>query len=98
MPVLDGVFDLIPSNNFPGGSYTNLEFLNNFVKWDNKINEENKLLLCDAQTSGGLMITLPKSKSKDLINSLNSSGISQAAIIGEITDLRNDGKSISIKG
>ena len=98
VPVLDGVFDLIPSNNFPGGSYTNLEFLNNFVKWDNKINEENKLLLCDAQTSGGLMITLPKSKSKDLINSLNSSGISQAAIIGEITDLRNDGKSISIKG
>jgi len=98
VPVLDGVFDLIPSNDFPGGSHTNFEFLNNFVKWDNKMNDENKLLLCDAQTSGGLMITLPKSKSKDLINSLNSSGISQAAIIGEITDLRNDGKSISIKG
>ena len=56
------------------------------------------MLLCDAQTSGGLLITLPKSKSKDLIDRLNSSGINNAAIIGEVSKLSNDSKYISVEG
>ena len=98
VPVLDGVFDLVNTNDFPGGSKSNFEFLNDFVKWDNIVDEKNKLLLCDAQTSGGLLITLPKSKSKDLINSLNNAGIKNAEIIGEVSKLRNDSKYISVKG
>ena len=98
VPFFDGVFDLLKKNDFPGGSKSNFEFLNDFVKWDNIVDEKKKLLLCDAQTSGGLLITLPKSKSKDLINSLNNSGIKNAAIIGEVSKLRNDSRYISVKG
>lgn len=98
VPFFDGVFDLLKKNDFPGGSKSNFEFLNDFVKWNNIIDNKNKLLLCDAQTSGGLLITLPKSKSKDLIDRLNSSGINNAAIIGEVSKLSNDSKYISVEG
>lgn len=98
VPFLNGVFDLVKTNSFPGGSKSNFEFLNDFVKWGNIIDDHGKLLLCDAQTSGGLLITLDKSRSQELINKLNSLGIHNAVIIGEVSTLTNDSKYISVEG
>jgi selenide,water dikinase len=43
-------------------------------------------VLCDPQTSGGLLIVLPGEDAHRLLSALHEQGIVEAAIIGEITD------------
>ena len=43
----------------PGGTHRNLESLEPDVTWDDSITDIQKLLLADAQTSGGLLISVP---------------------------------------
>jgi selenide,water dikinase len=49
------VFQLIGQGCIPGGSRENLSNANNFVEWDS-VNDAQKALLTDAQTSGGLLL------------------------------------------
>lgn len=43
-----------------------------------------KILLHDPQTSGGLLISIEKSKSEILLRDLHSQGYPKAAMIGEV--------------
>lgn len=58
VPVLEGVRELAAADLFPGGSRRNLAALEGVVDWDGLPSSE-RLLLCDAQTSGGLLVALP---------------------------------------
>ena len=62
IPVIDGTWNLINQGIVPGGTIRNLESIDKIIDWGNKITEEEKLLLCDAQTSGGLLISVPQEK------------------------------------
>lgn len=63
VPVFDRVRDLIEGGMIPEGAYNNLKFLED--KLDaGKSSEEDRLLLSDPQTSGGLLITLSPEKVK----------------------------------
>jgi selenide,water dikinase len=42
------------------------------------------MILCDAQTSGGLLIAVPPEKAQSLMDLLKKSGVMDASIIGEI--------------
>ena len=55
VPVMDGVRDLARFS-VPGGSRANLRYVADKIRWDPGISEEDKLILADAQTSGGLLI------------------------------------------
>lgn len=58
VPVLEHVHEMINSGMVPEGAYNNLRFLDGKVEFSNYITEEDRLLLADPQTSGGLIITL----------------------------------------
>lgn len=60
VPVLEGVRDLISCGMSPQGAYNNLKFLNGKVDFTGSISDDEKLLLSDPQTSGGLLITVPE--------------------------------------
>jgi len=78
----------------PGGSYNNLNFVSDHVDFG-KLPRTDQLLLCDAQTSGGLLIALPAKQADKLLSQLHTQGIKEAVIIGEFTE---EGKGkISIK-
>lgn len=47
---------------FPGGSSDNRLYFEKHVKFDESIDEENRMLLFDAQTSGGLLLSVPAEK------------------------------------
>jgi len=47
----------------------------------------DRLLLCDAQTSGGLLIAVPAVESTEFLNQLHSKGINDAVIIGKFTKI-----------
>jgi len=58
IPFLDGVLDLARQDLFPGGSRRNYEAYRDLVDWGG-LDEMQRMLLCDAQTSGGLLVAIP---------------------------------------
>lgn len=64
----------------PGGTKRNLDFLKNFVAFDDSISKVDMLLAADAQTSGGLLITLPHDQAIQYVSKLKQ----YSKIIGRI--------------
>lgn len=60
IPVLERVHEMIESGMVPQGAYNNLAFIGGKVEFSSGLGEDDKLLLADPQTSGGLLITLPE--------------------------------------
>lgn len=60
VPVLERVRDLISSGIVPEGAYNNIKFLEGKVEFSNSVSEDERLLLSDPQTSGGLLVTIPE--------------------------------------
>ncbi len=58
VPVLEGVRELAAQDLFPGGTRRNHAALQERVDFG-PLPEPEQLLLCDAQTSGGLLVALP---------------------------------------
>jgi len=52
---------------FPGGSSDNRLYFEKHTSFDNDIDKENQMLLFDAQTSGGLLLSVPAEKLDDLL-------------------------------
>ena len=48
------------------------------------MSENTRLLLCDAQTSGGLLIAVPEDRTDALLKELEAAGIEGARVIGEL--------------
>ena len=89
VPVLPGILELITESVIPGGTLNNLESIKDIVEWDASVPEPYKIILADAQTSGGLLITLPGEFAEQFILDLQSNSVPDAAIIGKI----NSGKT-----
>jgi selenide,water dikinase len=90
VPVLEGVRDLISCGMAPQGAYNNLKFLNGKVDFTGSISDDEKLLLSDPQTSGGLLITVPEEN----MGLFASSGITHW-VIGKV--VKGRGKIIVTK-
>jgi selenide,water dikinase len=86
VPTIEPASNLAKEKIVPGGTLANLKFVNEHMDWDAGITDEEKLILCDAQTSGGLLISVPKEREAKLLESLLSHGVEDAKIIGEITE------------
>ena len=84
VPVLPEAWALVKEGICPGGTKRNRQALEGKVTWAPGITEEAQLVLCDAQTSGGLLIAVPKAKSPTLIAALQAAQTLAAARIGEI--------------
>lgn len=87
VPLIDGLMELIRADEAPGGTYSNLEFVESTssVKWPDGLSEEAKLALCDAQTAGGLLLSVPPQKTAEMLAALQAEEVSRAVEIGEIT-------------
>ena len=86
IPVFDGVWDLLDADIAPGGTRRNLDSLVETVQWHADISDKAKLLLADAQTSGGLLISVSAAKKDALLAALETHGVAVRAVIGEIVD------------
>ena len=60
IPFIDGVDSLAKSDNISTGTKRNLDHATDFTHFDKKISTEQKLMVADAQTSGGLLVALPE--------------------------------------
>tara|TARA_B100000029_G_scaffold268656_2_gene264107 strand:+ start:3401 stop:4357 length:957 start_codon:yes stop_codon:yes gene_type:complete len=86
VPFINGVSDLANQGFIPGGTKRNLEFISDKICFKHSIQKYQKLMLADAQTSGGLLISLPSNKTQDLIHLLNKNKCLSYTKIGHITN------------
>ena len=83
VPVLDGVRQLVEAGVFAGGSERNLASVGSFIDSD-EVDATTVRVLADAQTSGGLLISVSSDKSDELVEALAAAGTLAADVIGEI--------------
>jgi selenide, water dikinase len=84
VPVLAPARKYVQQGIAPGGTHANRRFLSNWVSYDDDIAEFEELLLCDAQTSGGLLAALSADNADAVVAELRSAGATSAKLIGSI--------------
>ena len=84
VPVLPNAADLAKRGAIPGGTKRNRDALAEFVRFDARVLEPMRVLLFDAQTSGGLLIAVPPDRADALIDALKKEKTPAAARIGRI--------------
>jgi selenide,water dikinase len=84
MPVLPAAWEYMRAGIAPGGTHANHRFLADWVTYSPKLSKEEQLLLCDAQTSGGLLAAVDAQNTDLLLNELRSEGVDEAVVIGQI--------------
>ena len=84
LPILAGVWDLAKRDAVPGGSRNNQRYLMEHITWGEGIKPEEQAVLCDAQTSGGLLIAAGPRQKDRLVAALRAHGV-LAAEIGRLT-------------
>jgi len=84
VPVLPAAVEYVRQGIAPGGTHANRKFLADWVTFDPAVTEAQQLVLCDAQTSGGLLAAVPQSVTSDLLRDLRAAGVSAVAVVGRI--------------
>jgi len=84
VPLLPRARELAERGAIPGGTRRNLESLAGAVEFAAGIDEATRLLLADAQTSGGLLIALPETQVPALRTALERERAPAAAAIGRV--------------
>ena len=85
VPLLPGTWELAEQGIVPGGTERNLASLGAHVRWEPSLPEVAKLVLSDAQTSGGLLISVAAEKEQRLLDELAKRGVDGSAVIGQVT-------------
>jgi selenide,water dikinase len=86
VPVLSEAWDFVRQDVVPGGTRRNLAGVDRFMDWSERIDEYQRLVLADAQTSGGLLMAVDPTALEALLTDLHRRGVTVAAGIGEFTD------------
>jgi selenide,water dikinase len=80
IPIFAGVRDAVKAGSTTDGAKRNAEYLKDLVRW-NKGSEEDRAILFDPQTSGGLVVSVNKSEVAKYL-----SRIAGSVVIGEVIE------------
>jgi selenide,water dikinase len=84
VPVWEQAVPLANDDVYPGGLENNREYLGGHVMADG-VDQDELLPLYDPQTSGGLLIAVPKARVSALVGALQKRGVT-GAVIGEVVE------------
>ncbi|WP_010651509.1 selenide, water dikinase SelD [Oceanobacillus massiliensis] len=84
VPTLSRVRELAEAGAVPGGTKNNFDHLQGDVTFPEAMDQIDQWILCDAVTSGGLLISVSDNEADDLLLKLQEAGV-DAAIIGDVS-------------
>ncbi len=94
IPLITETRSLLKMGAVPPGTHNNYRYLRDKTIWKKEISQEDIMLLCDPQTSGGLLIAVSQEKADQLQTALLEAGCIVASEIGLVTEKRE--KSIEV--
>jgi len=83
--ILPEALELAEAGFVPGGTERNRAAIESHTAWEPGISDALRTLLCDAQTSGGLLACVPKHEGSELAAEWEAAGYA-AAVVGAIED------------
>ena len=84
VPIVTEAIDLASNDVIPGGTKRNIKYVEDKILYMNDLPAYTRALLCDAQTSGGLLIAMKESDAKEYIKELEELSFGYASIIGQV--------------
>jgi selenide,water dikinase len=98
VPFLEQVLDLAARGSVPGGSQANRRFLEPRVDWG-ELPEPERMVLADAQTSGGLLVALPEARVAGFVAGCERRRTLARAVVGRVLAADGAGAGrIAIRG
>ncbi len=89
VPLMTGVYDLVSHGCIPGAAFRNLDYAESDTLFEEGLDYNLRMISLDAQTSGGLLMSVPEEKIAPLMTDLQGAGHREAAVIGRVL-LKND--------
>jgi len=83
IPIINEAYQLVDNGCIPCAAFKNLEYIQSSVDF-NSCDYNFKMILTDAQTSGGLLMGVKEKNVSNVVNSLIRSGFSYSKVIGEV--------------
>jgi selenide,water dikinase len=84
VPILAAAREYVEAGIAPGGTHANWRFLEDWVSYEAAVPQTSRLLLCDAQTSGGLLAAVPEGVAGEALRRLQAAGVVHATAIGRV--------------
>jgi selenide, water dikinase len=94
IPVFQGTYELLTLGCIPGACFRNREYTDPETLYDPAITYEQRMLLNDAQTSGGLLICCKPQALETMVQQLHVAGYPHTAQIGEVISF--NGKMLEV--
>jgi selenide,water dikinase len=88
VPILPAARAYVRAGIAPGGTRANHRFMAAHTEYAPEISPDDQLLLCDAQTSGGLLIAVSEARAKVLVDGLLAANVATAAVVGRVEEGR----------
>lgn len=84
IPTFSGATRLLTMGCIPGACFRNLDFVEQHSSFSKDLKYESKMLLMDAQTSGGLLICSRENVAVEMVQELIDAGFPHTAIVGHV--------------
>jgi selenide,water dikinase len=85
VPIIDGALEFAQMGLVPAGAYSNRKHIGDKVRFVGNISEDVQDVLFDPQTSGGLLISVPRDSVDLLLENLKNTP-NEFAVIGEVVE------------
>jgi selenide,water dikinase len=87
VPSMKNVIELIETGFIPGAGFRNLEFVEDQCAFSDQLPYNVKMLLADAQTSGGIFMAVKPDIAEAILTALKGAGYNSSAIVGEVLQM-----------
>jgi selenide,water dikinase len=85
IPLIGDTYRLVDEGCIPGAAFRNLDYAETDTFFASGIDYNLKMVVFDAQTSGGLLMSVPKKIAGNVLSSLLAAGLAESSIIGHVT-------------
>lgn len=85
VPLIGNTYKLIDDGCIPGASFRNLDYAEQDIDFATDLDYNLKMIAFDAQTSGGLLMSVPEKIAGNVIDDLQNNGLISASVIGRVT-------------
>lgn len=86
VPLLIGAYELADLGCIPGAAFRNLSFVDDHCRFAPSVDYNRKMLMLDAQTSGGLLMCVPGDKVDAVVDDLHRHGLTAATTVGMVNE------------
>ncbi len=85
VPLIGNVYNLVDAGCIPGASFRNIEYAEKDIDFAPGLDYNLKMIAFDAQTSGGLLMSVSQNIVVEVLKDLHAAGLLSAKVIGSVT-------------